>query len=65
MMHDEKVGKGASFLVSVTAESTLMYLELLRIHHFITDSSVSCPMELPQMNLHMKKKVHCFIQSNP
>lgn len=52
----ETVGKGtADFSVLITAQLALCFL--LRTHHFITNSSISCPMELTQMNLQEKKKM--------
>lgn len=44
-------------LVFVAAHSTLLYFQLLGIHHFITNSSISRPMKLTQVNLEEEKKL--------
>lgn len=52
----ETVGKGTADFFSVLVTAQLALCFLLRTHHFITNSSISCPMELTQMNLQEKKK---------
>lgn len=59
----ETVGKGTSDFFSVLVTTQLALCFLLRTHHFITNSSISCPMELTQMNLQEKKKKASFILS--
>lgn len=41
--------------VLVTAQMSFLDLQLLCTHHGRADSSISCPMELTQVNLNAKK----------
>lgn len=60
----ETVGKGTVGFFSVLITAQLALCFLLRTHHFITNSSISCPMELTQMDLQEKKKMQVFCQLN-
>lgn len=60
----ETVGKGMADFFSVLITAQLALCFFLRTHHFITNSSISCPMELTQMNLQEKKKKVLYCQLN-